>query len=143
MLLGEYNHTIDTKGRLAIPAKFRAELNTGAIITRGLDNCLFLFTSKDWQELAAKLISLPIAMANTRAFARLMLSGAMDVELDSQGRILIPEYLRSYAALKKQAVVTGLYNRVEIWDEGRWSQYKEKTEGASDQIAEQLGELGI
>ena len=143
MLLGEYSHNMDTKGRLAIPARFRAELTAGAIITRGLDNCLFLFAAIEWQKLAEKLIALPISSANSRAFARLMLSGAMDVEFDSQGRILIPEYLRSYAALKKQAVVTGVYNRIEVWDEEHWRQYKQKTEGASDQIAEQLGELGI
>ena len=143
MLLGEYNHSVDPKGRLAIPAKFRADLETGAIITRGLDNCLFLFALKEWRDLAGKLMGLPLASANSRAFVRLMLSGASDVEFDAQGRILIPEYLRSYAGIKKQAVVTGLYSRVEIWDNTRWGDYKAKTEGASDQIAEQLGELGI
>ena len=143
MLLGEYTHNLDTKGRMAIPAKFRDKLTAGAIITRGLDNCLFLFTNAEWETLAGKLIALPLAQANSRAFVRLMLSGAMDVALDAQGRILIPDYLRAYAGLKKEVVVTGLYNRIEVWDGDTWARYKQKTEGASDEIAEKLGELGI
>ncbi len=143
MLLGEYQHTIDPKGRIAIPAKFRDKLQAGAIITRGLDNCLFVFTAAEWELLAKKLISLPLAQANSRAFVRLMLAGAMDVAIDGQGRILIPDYLRKYASLKKEAVIAGLYNRVEIWDAAEWQRYTQKTESASDEIAEKLGELGI
>ncbi len=143
MLLGEYTHNLDIKGRVAVPAKFREKLTAGAIITRGLDNCLFLFANKEWEALAAKLTALPLAQSNSRAFARLMLAGAMDVEIDNQGRILIPDYLRKYAGLKKQVVVAGLYNRVEIWDAENWERYKQKTESASDEIAEKLGELGI
>lgn len=143
MLLGEYQHSLDIKGRVAIPAKFRDKLNAGAIITRGLDNCLFVFASEEWNELAKKLTALPLAQANSRAFTRLMLAGAMDVTLDNQGRILIPDYLRKYAALGKQVVVAGLYNRMEIWDSAVWEKYKQKTESASEEIAEKLGELGI
>ena len=143
MLLGEFKHNLDLKGRMAVPAKFREELKAGAIITRGLDNCLFIFTNKEWEVLAQKLVALPLAQANSRAFARLMLSGAMDVEIDSQGRILVPDYLRQYANLKKQVVVTGLYNRIEVWDADNWEKYKAKTESSSDEIAEKLGELGI
>lgn len=143
MLLGEYHHTIDSKGRIAVPAKFREKLQTGAIITRGLDDCLFVFTVKEWERLAEKLVALPLAQANSRAFVRLMMAGATDVELDSQGRILIPDYLREYAGLAKQAVVAGLYNRLEIWDATRWLAYKRKTESESDEIAEKLSELGI
>ena len=143
MFLGEYKHSLDNKGRAAIPAKFRAELSTGAIITRGLDFCLFVFPSKSWESLAGKLTALPLAQANSRAFARLMLAGAADAELDAQGRVLIPEYLRKYADLKKEVVIAGLYNRLEIWDKDRWEEYKKKTEGASDEISEKLGELGI
>jgi MraZ protein len=143
MLLGEFRHNLDTKGRIAIPAKFRDKLSGGAIITRGLDNCLFVFANKEWEALAQKLIALPLAQANSRAFVRLMMAGATDVEIDTQGRILVPDYLRKYADLSKQAVVAGLYNRIEIWDEARWDRYKQKTESASDEIAEQLGELGI
>ena len=143
MLLGEYQHTLDVKGRIAIPAKFREVLTAGAIITRGLDNCLFVFTNQEWETLAQRLIGLPLAQANSRAFVRLMLAGAMDVALDGQGRILIPDYLRKYASLKKEAVVTGLYNRIEVWDAELWARYKQKTESASDEIAEKLGALGI
>lgn len=143
MVLGEYKHNLDTKGRMAIPVKFRLDLNAGAIITRGLDRSLFIFGMKEWEVLIQKLIALPLAQANSRAFVRLMLSGASDVLLDAQGRILIPEYLREYADLKKQVIVTGLYNRIEIWDAENWKQYKMKTESASDEIAEKLGELGI
>ena len=143
MLLGEYKHTIDPKGRIAVPAKFREKLSSGAIITRGLDNCLFVFAPKEWQILAEKLINLPLSQANSRAFVRLMLSGATDVEIDKQGRILIPDYLRKFAGLSKQAVVAGLYNRMEVWDLEKWEKYKQKTEGASEEIAEKLGELGI
>lgn len=143
MLLGEYKHSLDTKGRVAIPAKFREKLAGGAIITRGLDDCLFVFANREWEALAQKLVALPLAQANSRAFVRLMLAGAMDVELDSQGRILIPDYLRKYAGLKKEAVIAGLYNRIEIWDAEKWQAYKGKTESASDEIAEKLGELGI
>jgi MraZ protein len=143
MFIGEYQHNLDLKGRLAIPVKFREKLSGGAIITRGLDRCLFLFTLKEWEILAQKLVALPLAQANSRAFVRLMLAGAMDVEIDKQGRILIPDYLRKYADFKKQAVIAGLYNRVEIWDSEIWKQYKTKTESASDEIAEKLSELGI
>jgi len=143
MLLGEYQHNLDTKGRMAIPAKFRDKLTAGAIITRGIDNCLFVFANAEWEELAKKLIALPLAQANSRAFVRLMLAGATDVMLDNQGRILIPDYLRKYAGLKKGVIVAGLYNRIELWDEDAWAAYKLKTETSSEEIAEQLGELGI
>lgn len=143
MLLGEYRHNLDTKGRLAIPAKFREKLAGGAIITRGLDNCLFVFAPREWEALAMKLTALPLAQANSRAFVRLMLAGATDVTLDTQGRILIPDYLRKYAGLNKQAVIAGLYNRLEIWDGERWEKYKQRTESASEEIAEKLGQLGI
>ena len=143
MLLGEYRHNLDMKGRMAVPAKFRESLNAGAIITRGIDSCLFVFTNSDWEELVKKLIALPIAQANSRAFVRLMLAGATDVSLDNQGRILIPDYLRKYANLKKKVVVAGLYNRFEIWDSVEWNSYKAKTESTSEIISEKLGELGI
>lgn len=140
--IGEYKHSLDEKGRVALPAKFRKRLK-GAIITRGLDRCLFVFNQDEWLILAKKLTALPLAQGNSRAFVRLMLAGAMEAPLDSQGRILIPEYLRKYADLKRIAIVAGLFNRIEIWDENNWEQYKAKTESASDEIAEKLGELGI
>jgi len=143
MFIGEFKHNLDLKGRLAVPIKFRQKLSSGAIVTRGLDKCLFVFSNKEWEVLAQKLIALPLAQANSRAFVRLMLAGAMDVELDKQGRILIPDYLRDYAGLKKETIVAGLYNRFEIWNSESWKEYKNKTESQSDEIAEKLSELGI
>jgi len=143
MFIGEFTHSIDEKGRVSIPGKFRAELKKGAVVTRGLDNCLFLYTKQEWREHAKKLAALPISQSNTRAFARLMLAGAMDVKIDSQGRILVPEYLRQFGDFKKEVVVTGLFNRLELWDKAKWNKYKAGTEKDSVKIAEQLGELGI
>ncbi len=143
MFIGEYQHNLDSKGRMAVPAKFRSGLLGGAIVTRGLDRCLFVFSKSEWEALAKKITALPLAQANSRAFTRLMLAGAMDVEIDAQGRILLPDYLRKYAGLSKQVIVAGLMSRIEIWDEETWKQYKARTESASDEIAEKLGELGI
>ena len=143
MFIGEYKHNLDNKGRLAVPAKFRAILKSGAVVTRGLDNCLFLYSKKEWTELAKKLAGLPISQANTRAFARLMLAGAMDVDFDNQGRISLPEYLRKFGKLKKKVIIAGLYDRLEIWDEAVWNKYKMGTEKKSSAIAEALGELGV
>ncbi|HAO81485.1 MAG: Protein MraZ [Parcubacteria group bacterium GW2011_GWD2_43_10] len=143
MFIGEYQHSLDGKGRLQVPVKFRSDLKVGAVVTRGLDSCLFLYTKHSWEELAKKLAGLPIARSKTRAFARLMLAGAMDVEIDSQGRILLPDYLRKYAGIKRQVVVAGLYNRLELWDNARWQNYKRATEKTSGDIAEALAELGV
>lgn len=143
MFIGEYKHNLDSKGRVALPVRFRQEIGNGVIITKGLDHCLFVFTSKDWEILAQKLINLPLVQSNSRAFVRLMVAGAMAVEPDKQGRILIPDYLRQYANFKKEVVVAGVYNRIEIWNNDAWDEYKLKTEDSSDEIAEKLGELGI
>lgn len=143
MFIGEYKHNLDEKGRLAIPSKFRLNLKKGAIVTRGIDNCLFLYTQQEWDKLAEKLSALPVSQLKARAFARLMLAGAMDVKLDNQGRIILPEYLRSFAGMKKQVIVAGLYNRLELWDEFLWEKYKKQNEKNSAEIAEQMGELGI
>ncbi len=143
MFIGEYHHSIDEKNRLAVPTKFRLDLSKGAVVTRGIDSCLFLYTKKEWEKLAIKLADMPISKSKTRAFARLMLAGAMDVNLDKQGRVVIPDYLRRYASVKKKAVVAGLYNRLEIWDENKWEEYKDKSESNSEDIAESLAELGV
>jgi len=143
MFIGEYSHNLDEKGRLAIPKKFRADLSKGAVVTRGLDRCLFLYTKAEWKKLADKLANLPFAQANTRAFARLMLAGAMDVKVDKQGRIMLPEYLRTFAGLNKNTVVAGLYNRLELWDQKKWGEYTRKAETQSNEIAEQMAELGV
>jgi MraZ protein len=143
MFIGEYSHNLDDKGRLAVPKKFRVALSKGAVVTRGLDNCLFLYTKEEWKKLADKLATLPFSQANARAFARLMLAGAMDVSLDKQGRIILPEYLRTFGSLKKEIIVAGLYNRLELWDSRKWAEYSLKAEKNSNQIAEQMGELGV
>jgi len=143
MFIGEYSHNLDNKGRMAVPAKFRVLLEGGAVVTRGLDNCLFLYPKKQWEVLAAKLANLPIGQAKARAFGRLMLAGAMDVDFDNQGRITLPEYLRKFAGLKNKSIVAGLYDRLEIWEEGAWNKYKVKAEKQSNSIAETLGQLGV
>jgi len=143
MFIGEYKHNLDDKGRLAIPAKFRDKLKKGAVVTQGLDRCLFLYTYEQWEKIAPKLSSLPVSQANARAFSRVMLAGAMDVSLDNQGRINLPEYLRNFASLSKKTVIAGLFDRLEIWDEDAWTKYKQNTEKDLGNIAEALGERGI
>lgn len=138
MFIGEYNHNLDDKGRLAIPIKFRADLSKGAVITKGLDNCLFLYPKEEYEKLAIKLAAMPISKANNRAFTRHLIGGAMDVELDKAGRVILPEYLRKFANIGKKVVVAGLYNRLEIWDEKVWETYRQTTEKDSNQIAEAL-----
>jgi len=143
MLIGEFTHTIDTKKRLAIPSKLRKELGNKAVITRGLDSCLFIFPVKDWEKLVEKLSDLPFGEKNSRSFVRLILSGANEVNLDSLGRILIPDYLKNYAQLKKNVIIAGVSNRLEIWNKSRWEMFKQQSEKEVDNMAERLGELGI
>lgn len=143
MFIGEYKHNLDSKGRMAIPAKFRQILESGAVVTRGLDNCLFLYSKESWEKIAKKLADLPVSQAKARAFSRLMLAGAMDVDFDNQGRITLPEYLRSFANLDKKTIIAGLYDRLEIWDEEQWNKYKTGAESESTEIAEAMGELGV
>jgi len=143
MFFGEFRHKFDAKGRIAVPAKFRKRLAKGAVVTRGLDASLFLFPKEEWDKLAHKLASLPLGRADSRALSRLMLAGAMEVELDKQGRIIVPDYLREFASIGKDAVIAGLYDRLEIWDTKKWDAYKKATERDVSNIAEQLGELGL
>ena len=143
MFIGEYQHSIDPKKRLAVPSKFRGELKNKIVVTRGLDKCLFLYPMKAWEEIAEKLGSMPVGESSTRSFVRLMLAGATDCEIDKQGRILVPDYLKEYAGLEKNVVIAGLYNRLEIWDDKKWNEYKRTAEKNTDEIAEQLGKLGV
>lgn len=143
MFIGEYQHSIDPKKRLALPSKFRKELGGKIVVTRGLDKCLFVYPAKVWKELAEKLGTLPMGESTTRSFVRLMLAGAIESDIDSQGRILLPEYLKEYAGLGRSVTVAGLFNRLEIWDEKKWKIYKTGAEKNTDEIAEQLGKLGI
>lgn len=143
MFIGEYSHSVDPKKRLALPSKFRGELGNRVVVTRGLDRCLFVYPMKVWEEIASKLGNLPVGESGTRSFIRLMLSGAVDTELDSQGRVLLPEYLKNDAGLKKEVTVVGVYNRLEIWDEDAWKKYKQNAEKNTGKIAEELGKLGV
>lgn len=143
MFIGEYRHTIDTKKRLALPAKFRTQLGKAVVITRGLDNCLVVYPLKEWKIMSDKLGKLPTSQVEARGFARIMLAGAMEVNLDKLGRILIPDYLKKYAHLKKNVVVCGIFNRLEIWDAQRWETYRGKMEKEVGDLADKLKELGI
>jgi MraZ protein len=143
MFIGEYTHIIDNKKRLAIPSKFRKELGEKVILTRGLDNCLFLYPLSEWEKLVYKLSSLSMGQSGTRGFVRILLSGAVEIEFDNLGRILIPDYLKNYADLKNKVVIVGVFNRLEIWDEGLWLNYKSQIERNTEAIAEKLGELGL
>ena len=143
MFIGEYTYSIDEKKRLAVPLKFRELLGKEAVITRGLDQCLFLYPMKEFEAMAEKISKLPFAKADARSFGRLMFTGAMEVTFDNLGRILVPDFLKTYASLGKKVVVAGLYNRVEVWDEKKWNDYKQKAETEAGDIAERLKELNL
>jgi len=143
MLIGEFKHNLDQKGRVSIPAKFRQKFAEGLILTRGIDQCVFGFPKSEWEKVVNKITNLPLSQANARAFARLMLSGAFEAEIDNQGRVLIPEVLRKYAHLEKKVVIVGMHNRIEIWDDKKWEEYKKQSEENSEEIAERLSDLGI
>jgi MraZ protein len=143
MLTGEYEHSIDPKKRLAIPAKLRGKLGDQLVVTRGLDQCLFVYPLKTWEEIAAKLGTLPVGQEKNRGFVRLLFSSASEVSLDSLGRILVPDNLKDYADLKKDVVIVGALNRLEIWDKERWATFRASAEKEIGNVAEKLGELGI
>jgi transcriptional regulator MraZ len=144
LLTGEFRHTLDDRSRVAVPARFRGRLAEGATLARWLDRCLGLFPHDEWEELAAKLRSLPLTNANAREFARFMSSGAVEVELDKQGRILVPGYLREYASLSEgEVIVVGALNRLEIWAPAAWLPYRSKIEDHPEALAEHLADLGI
>lgn len=143
MFIGEYRHTIDTKKRLALPVRFRKQLGKTVVITRGLDNCLVVYPIKEWKIMSDKLGKLPTSQVEARGFARIMLAGAMEVNLDKLGRILIPDYLKKYAHLRKNVVVCGIFNRLEIWDAQKWETYRGKMEKDVGDLAGKLKELGI
>ena len=141
MLMGTYNHSVDPKGRVIIPAKLREELGDVFVISRGLDDCLFLFPTREWQRFEAKLQTLPLTSKDARKFVRYFLAGAAEVELDKQGRALIPQNLRDAAGLEKDVVLCGVGSRVELWDKETW----EKASSYDDvnELAERMAELGI
>ena len=137
MFIGEYKHTVDSKNRISLPAKFRKELGKKIVVTRGLDNCLFLFPLKTWEANSKEIARLGWR-SDARGFTRFMFSGAADIEIDSIGRILIPDYLREFAELKNPIIFAGVHDRIEIWNEKRWSAYKKKIETQADMMAEKL-----
>ncbi|MGH2429175.1 MAG: division/cell wall cluster transcriptional repressor MraZ [Candidatus Limnocylindria bacterium] len=143
-LTGEFRHALDDRGRVAIPVRFRPRLAQGATLARWLDRCLSVFPADTWEALAAKLQGLPTTNAAARQFGRFMSSGAVEVELDRQGRLLVPSYLREYAGLDLgEVVVVGALNRLEIWAPSRWQPYRSQIEGEPEALAEHLAELGV
>lgn len=143
MLMGEYLHTIDAKGRVILPVKFREELGEFFVMTKGLDNCLFIYDQKEWEILSGKLKQLPLSKPEARAFVRFFFAGAMQIECDKQGRFLVPGNLREHAVLEKDVVLIGVSSRVEVWSKVTWDQYNSEVGPTVAQIAEHLADLGI
>ncbi|MGI6066987.1 MAG: division/cell wall cluster transcriptional repressor MraZ [Bacillota bacterium] len=143
MFMGEYQHAIDSKGRLIVPVKFREDLGDNFVVTKGLDNCLFVYPMNEWKNLEAKLKALPFTKADARAFVRFFFSGATECELDKQGRILLPVNLREYAQLEKDVVVIGVSSRVEIWSKECWENYSIQAEKDYANIAEKIVDFDL
>jgi MraZ protein len=143
MYIGEYEHTLDEKKRVMLPKTFIRELGKKMVLTRGLDNCLFIYSIPAWKKIAGRLQSLSFAQADTRGFNRFLLSGAVEVETDKSGRILIPDHHKQFAGLKRTVVFAGVSDRVEIWDSTAWNRYKTRIEKQADAMAEKLGEIGV
>ncbi|BAS27715.1 division/cell wall cluster transcriptional repressor MraZ [Limnochorda pilosa] len=143
MFLGEYEHSLDEKGRLTVPSRFREDLAGRLVVTRGLDHCLFLYPYSEWQVLEQKLKSLPMTQRDARAFVRLLFSGASEQDLDRQGRLLLPANLREYAAIDRDVVIIGVSNRVELWSKERWNAYEAEASQAYEDLAEKIVDLGI
>ena len=143
MFIGEYQHTLDNKGRVIIPSKFREDLGDGFVMTKGLDNCLFIYPRKEWSILEEKLKTLPLTNRDARAFIRFFFSGATECIIDKQGRVLIPPNLREHSKLEKDLVIIGVSTRMEIWSKEEWQSYNNDDNLSYDNIAEKMAELGI
>lgn len=143
MLIGEYTHRLDEKNRLSFPAKFRTEAGKRVVITRGLDACLFIYPMESWKKIFAKFDDLPMGKSESRKFARFFIGGAVETDVDGAGRILIPDFLRSFAGLKDKVVFAGVHDRIELWDAGRWESYKKGALKEADALAENLGGVGM
>lgn len=143
MFMGEYNHTIDAKGRLIVPAKFREILGDNFIVTKGLDGCLFVYPNDEWTRFEEKLKSLPLTNKNARQFTRFFLAGAAACEVDKQGRILLPQVLREFASLEKDVVLVGVASRIEIWSRECWDESMNTYDGDMDEVAENMESLGF
>jgi MraZ protein len=142
MFIGEYRHTFDAKNRISLPAKFRKELGTSVVVTRGLDHCLFIYPKAAWKKQAAVFAQQSTGSAAGRGLARLMLAGASETDVDGSGRILVPDYLKSFANLSEKSVVAGVSDRVEVWDESVWEEYTKNIERDAEAFAEKLGDRG-
>jgi MraZ protein len=143
MLVGEYKHTLDKKRRVALPSRFRKELGKKIVLTNGFDKCLFIYPLSEWKKFSEKLSELPVGQSSTRSINRFMFGGATEEEIDTLGRILIPEFLSRFADLRTKVVIVGVQNRVEIWDEKNWNEYKGRIAKEADTVAEKLGDLGV
>ncbi len=144
MLIGEYTHTIDDKNRVSLPSKFRTLMGKKIVVTPGLDHCLFAFTQKEWQGIAQKMTeNSSMLSSDMRSFTRYMFGGAVEAEVDNIGRVLIPDFLRERANLKNKVVLIGVQNRIEIWNDKQWAEYKKGVEKQADGLAEKLSGLGI
>lgn len=142
MLIGEYRHTLDAKKRMSLPVKFRKEMGKEVVMTHGLDKCIFVYTKKEWAKISEELSKLGVGQADKRGFNRFILGGAIETPVDSLGRILVPDFLKDFAGLKEKLAVVGVHNRVEVWDDKRWQDYKSKISSQADALAERLGDLG-
>src|SRR5699024_7832795 len=141
--MGEYQHNIDEKGRMIVPAKFRGGLGDQFVLTRSLDNCLFIYPLEEWKVLETKLKNLPLTKKDDRNFTRFFFSGTVECELDKQGRISVPQTLRTYSKLEKECIVIGVSNRVEIWSKTTWDEYALESEESFEEIAENLMDFDI
>ena len=141
MFMGEYNHTVDTKGRLIVPSKFREQLGDEFVVTKGLDGCLFVYSKSEWENIEEKFRNVPLTTKDARKFARFFFAGAASCEVDKQGRILLPVVLREYAGIEKDVVSVGVFNRVEIWDKDKWQESNSYDD--IDDIAEHMADLGL
>lgn len=143
MLIGEYTHTIDDKNRLSLPAKFRSEMGKRVVLARGLDKCVAIFTEKEWKKIAEKLSESSMLQADNRSFNRFMFGGAVEAEVDSIGRVLLPDFLKEWGKLQNKVAVIGVQARVEVWNEEAWKANKETIEKQADTLAEKLGQVGV
>ncbi len=143
MFMGQYQHSIDAKGRLIVPAKFRDGLGEHFVVTKGLDNCLFAYPEAEWKVFEEKLKQLPLTNTGARKFVRFFFAGAVECELDNQGRIMVPTHLREYAGLKKDVVSIGVNNRIEIWNKESWNDYSNEEDYISNELAFEMENLGI
>lgn len=143
MLIGEYTHSIDEKNRISLPVKFREKMGKKVVVTPGLDHCLFVFTPKEWEKIAGKLSDASLGQSDNRSFSRFMFGGAVEADIDSIGRILVPDFLQEWASLKGKVSVVGVSSRVEIWNDKAWNQYKKGVTGKAGALAEKLGQIGV